>query len=136
MKKKTMIIIAVALVLVIAIVAGALFMMMNKSDEEKLYFHVPGEYFVTNIKDSNNSLLKVTVTLGVTTDKEEEYLTANNAIIRNDIVFILRTKTKEELRSPDIEELLSAEICQKLSEDLKLDIFKRVYFSDLVIQGN
>lgn len=133
MKKKTMIIIAVALVLVIAIVAGALFMMMNKSDEEKLYFHVPGEYFVTNIKDSNN-LLKVTVTLALTTDKEEETLTANNAIIRNDIVFIMRAKTKEELRSPDIEEVLSAEICQKLSEDLKLDIFKRVYFSDLVIQ--
>lgn len=133
MKKKTMIIIAVALVLVIAIVAGALFMMMNKGDEEKLYFHVPGEYFVTNIKDSNN-LLKVTVTLALTTDKEEETLTANNAIIRNDIVFIMRAKTKEELRSPDIEEVLSAEICQKLSEDLKLDIFKRVYFSDLVIQ--
>ena len=100
MNKKTVIIIIVALVLVIVAmgVGGFLFLSANKEKEEKVLFYSPGEYFVTNLKDSN-SLLKVTVTLAYNKEGVEEELTANNAIIRNAIVFTLRSKTKQDMQA-------------------------------------
>lgn len=136
MNKKTVIIIIVALVLVIVAmgVGGFLFLSANKEKEKKVLFYSPGEYFVTNLKDSN-SLLKVTVTLAYNKEGVEEELTANNAIIRNAIVFTLRSKTKQDMQALDIETNLSNEICQKLNAELGVDYFIKVYFSDLVIQG-
>lgn len=133
---KKVIIIAVVAVLIIAIGAGAaVFFMMNQNKkEEEISFYSPGEYFVTNLKESN-SLLKVTVTIGYNDKKATKDLEANNAVIRNSIVFVLRSKTKEQMQADDIETTLSNDICQKLNSELGVEYFVKVYFSDLVIQG-
>lgn len=135
MSKKTIIIVAVLVVVCLVAGGGVMFYSMNQDKEEKIYYYSPGEYFITNMKDSGSSLLKVSITIGYNNKKAAKDLEANNAVIRNAIVFTLRSKTKDEMKSQDIETVLSNEICAKLNQDLNVDYFVRIYFSDLVIQG-
>lgn len=136
MSKKSIIIIAVVAVLVIAIAAcAAVFVLTsNQGKDEEVFFYSPGDAFITNLKDSN-SLIKVTITLAHNKKGAETELDANNAVVRNSIVFVLRSKTKEQMQQDDIEATLSNEIIQKLNSELGVDYFVKVYFSDLVIQG-
>ena len=70
----------------------------------------------------------------LTTDKKEEFLTENNHIIRDVIIFTLREYTEEELRSSDIEGILDAELVANLESALGVEYIQRVYFDDFVIQ--
>jgi flagellar FliL protein len=93
---------------------------------------------VTNIKDSN-SLIKTTIVLELYVyekdlDDVTTYLTENNHIIRDIIVFTLRSKTEEELRSQDIDKTLRQEIVQRISEQMGIDYIQTIYFNDYVIQ--
>lgn len=131
--KKIIIIIAVALV-----VAGAavylLFLMPPPAPET--FYYVPGDYFVTNIADSTR-LLKTTIVLEISAPKPDEvtaYLTENNHILRDVIVFTLRSKTEDELRSNDIEKTLRLEIVDNLESKMGLDYIETIYFNDYVIQ--
>ena len=134
--KKNVIVIAVVAVLIVAIAAGAaVFILTRDTEKEKeVFFYKPGEAFITNLKDSN-TLVKVDVTIGYDNKKAAADLEKNNSVIRNDIVFILRNKTKSDMQAEDIEQILSDEICAKLNEDLGVDYFVKIYFSDLVLQG-
>ena len=131
--KKILIIVAVAV-----IVAGAavyLLFLMPPPAPETVYY-VPGDYFVTNISDSTR-LLKTTIVLEISTtdpDGVTEYLTENNHIIRDVIVFTLRNKTEDELRSNDIEKTLRSEIVNNLESKMGLDYIVTIYFNDYVIQ--
>lgn len=130
--KKKIIIIAVAAVVVLGGVA--LFLFMPKPEPEPVIFnYVPGEFFVTNVKDSSR-LLKTTIVLELSRDDVQEYLTENNHIIRDIIVFTLREKTEDELRSQDIDETLRKEIVQRLSTQMNIDYINTIYFNDYVIQ--
>lgn len=131
--KKILIIVAIAV-----IVAGAavyLLFLMPPPAAETVYY-VPGDYFVTNIADSTR-LLKTTIVLEISTtepDKVTEYLTQNNHIIRDIIVFELRSKTEDELRSNEIEKTLRDEIVTSLESKMGLDYIETIYFNDYVIQ--
>lgn len=132
MKKILIIIIAVV------VVAGAAvyFLFLSPPPEPKTIYYVPGEYFVTNIADSTR-LLKATIVLEISTtdpDGVTEYLTENNHIIRDNIVFTLRSKTEAELRSDGIEESLRSEIVDNLKSNMGLDYIVTIYFNDYVIQ--
>ena len=99
-------------------------------------YYVPGDYFVTNITDSTR-LLKTTIVLELSTaeaDKVTEYLTENNHILRDIIVFTLRSKTEDELRSNGIEETLRTELVNNLESKMGLDYIVTIYFNDYVIQ--
>ena len=101
MKKKIIIIIlAVALV-----GAGLYFFVFSAAPKEpEVCYYTPGDYFVTNVKDST-ALFKVTIVLEyLTTDDTvtTEYFTKVNHVIRDIIVFTLRSKTEAELRSQGI----------------------------------
>lgn len=137
MNKKTIIIIMAAVLVLGSLAVYFLFFAPKEEAVEPKNVYVPGDYFVTNIKDSY-SLLKVTIVLEVNKDAEDEefvdFLTANNHIIRDTIVFILREKTEEELRASDIKQTLGAEIVQKVNDALGIDNIKTVYFNDYVIQ--
>lgn len=138
MSKKVIIIIAVAVVLAIVAGGGVAFFLLKGSGEEKpkeVFYYSPGEYFVTNMKDSSSGLVKVTVTVGYTEKGAETEFTAKNAVIRNAIVFTLRSKTKEEMKSPDIEAKLSDEMKTRLNQELGIEHITKIYFSDFVIQG-
>jgi flagellar FliL protein len=67
-------------------------------------------------------------------DEITEYLTENNHIIRDIIVFTLRSKTEDELRSNDIEKTLRDEIVNSLATKMGLDYIQTIYFNDYVIQ--
>lgn len=137
MNKKIIIIVAAAVLVLGSIAVYFLFLAPKKEAVEPKSVYVPGDYFVTNVKDSY-SLLKVTIVLEVNKDAKDEefvdFLTANNHIIRDTIVFILREKTEEELRASDIKQTLGAEIVQKVNGALGIDNIKTVYFNDYVIQ--
>jgi flagellar FliL protein len=137
MKKKGTIIIVI--ILVIAAVAGTLYFTVLRKPPEKIdTFYKPGDYFVTNVKDSP-VLIKTTIVLGLhiyEKDYEEvtKYLTENNHVIRDIIVFTLRSKTEEELRSQDIAESLRKELVEKINMQMGIDYISTVYFNDYVIQ--
>ena len=131
--KKILIIIGV-----VVVVAGAAvyFLFLAPPPEPETMYYVPGDYFVTNIADSTR-LLKATIVLEISTtepDKVTDYLTENNHIIRDIIVFTLRSKTEAELRSNGIEETLRTEIVSNLKSKMGLDYITTIYFNDYVIQ--
>ena len=132
MKKIIIIIIAV-----LVVAAGVVyFLFLKPAPEPETSFYSTGENFVTNIKDSLR-LLKTSVVLEIsTTDTETvtEYLTENNHVLRDIIVFALREKTEDELRSLGIEEQLREEIRKSISEKMGIDYLQKVYFNDFVIQ--
>ncbi len=136
MKKKLIIIIAIVLV---AAMACVYFFVIAAQPAEKVYScYTPGDYFVTNIKDSS-SLIKTTIVLELyvhESDLEEitAHLTENNYIIRDIIVFTLRSKTEEELRAQDIDQTLRQEIVQRINEQMDIDYISTVYFNDYVVQ--
>jgi flagellar FliL protein len=136
MKKKLILIILVVLIVVSAV---CLYFFVFKKAPEKVYsYYEPGDYFVTNVKDST-SLIKTTIVLEIYAyEKDMEditaFLTQNNHIIRDIIVFTLRSKTEEELRSQDIAAELRDEIVQRISERMDIDYIATVYFNDYVIQ--
>lgn len=134
MKKTIIIIVAV---LVVAAAAVYFFVIPKPPEPPKKSSFVPGDFFVTNIKNSK-ALLKVSVVLEVNKgadDKEfHEFLTENTHVIRDIIVFTLREKTEEELRSSDIQEQLRKEFIAKINEKLGIDNVQAIYFNDYVLQ--
>ena len=131
--KKIIIIILVALA-----VAGAAvyFLFLAPPPEPETSYYVPGDYFVTNIKDSTR-LLKTTIVLELSTtdpDVATKYLTEHNHILRDIIVFTLRSRNEDELRSDGIENDLRKEIVDSLKSQMGLDYIQTIYFNDYVIQ--
>jgi len=121
------------LVVVLIVVGAAVWYFTKPPAEPQSSYYVPGEYFITNIKGSR-SLLKTTIVLALERDDREEFLTANNHIIRDIIVFTLREKTEEELRSSGIQDQLRKEIVAKLEERLEIDYIATIYFNDYILQ--
>jgi flagellar FliL protein len=133
MKKKIIIVVVIALV---AVGAAAYFLLFSGPAEPKTGYYTPGDYFVTNIKGSER-LVKVTLVLGISsTDlkKAQKELTEVNHVIRDIIVFTLRDKTEDDLRSDSIKEVLNTELVKKLNEGLGVDYITTIYFNDFVIQ--
>lgn len=130
MKKKIIMIILIVAIVVVA----TYFIVINKSPEEpKISYYSPGDFFVTNIKDSTR-LLKTTIVIELTKENEDEYLTKNNHVIRDVVVFTLREKTEEELRSTGFQDELRSEIVSMLTEKMEIDCIQTIYFNDYVIQ--
>ncbi len=132
MKKIIIIIVAVLLV-----VGGAVyFLFLQPPPQPEISFYSTGESFVTNIKDSLR-LLKTSVVLEISTTETEDiktYLTENNHVLRDIIVFTLREKTEDELRSMDVQDGLREEIRTNISDKMGIDYLQKVYFNDFVIQ--
>jgi len=132
MKKVIIIIVAVLVVAGVAVY----FLFLKPAPEPELSYYSPGESFVTNIKDSVR-LLKTSVVLEISTtdtEKVQEYLKEHNHVIRDIIVFTLRGKTEEELRSMGIDEGLREELRKNISKKMGIDYLQKVYFNDFVIQ--
>ena len=97
------------------------------------YFLELGESFVTNVTDSDN-FVKCSMTLSIDEKKHEEFLASQIVVIRSVIIGILRSKTYDQMRQPDIQQTLAEEICAALNDKFGVSYFNDVYFSDLVIQ--
>ena len=130
MKKVLIVIIAV-----LVIAGGALyFFVFSGGDGEAPEVRVeysPGEFFTTNVSESTR-LLKATIVLVVNARGLEEQLTADNARIRDTIIFILRDLTEEEIRDTGTQQKLRNRIITALNERLEMDNFVEVLFNDFV----
>ena len=131
------IIIIVVAVLVLAGVGVYMFVLPKPEEPEPISKYIPGDYFVTNINGSNK-LVKVTVFLEVNKKQDDAtffaFLDEKQYLIRNAVTFTLRSKTEEELKADNAQEMLNAEITKKINDALEIDNVKNVYFSDYVIQ--
>jgi flagellar FliL protein len=129
------IIIIVAVVLVVAGAAVYFFFLKPPPEPETIYYS-PGSHFITNVKDSTR-LLKATIVIEISTTDAAgvtEYLTENNHIVRDIILFTLCEKTEEELRATGVQEMLRDTIVSKLNSDMGIDYVQTIYFNDYVIQ--
>lgn len=135
MPKKKIVIIAAALAVVIAAGSAIYFFVLRKSGPEvpQLYDYAIEDAFVTNVKDSTK-LFKATVILVVNQDKLDELLDANQYVVRDTVLFILRDLTEEDIRSSDIQDRLRVTIPEALNRALQIDNVVSVYFSDFVMQ--
>ena len=127
----------VIIILVLAIGAVACFYLFGGGSDgnngEKVYTYVPGEYFAVNIKNSNR-LIKVSVTLELSTGKNEQYLIDNNHKIRDVIISVVRNKTEEELRAATAMDSLRGELIDALKEKFEMDYLINIEFTEFVIQ--
>lgn len=134
----------IMIVLVVAVVAVAFVVLngkLNKKNEENpaqasitdVYYYTPGDYIVTNIKDSK-SLCKISVSLALTGKDQTDFLTESNSVIRSSIVDIMRSHNEDELRDPVITGVLSGEIADAVNKVLEINDVVQVYISDFVIQ--
>ncbi len=131
--KKIIIIAAIALVVV---AAAVYFLFLQPPPPAETSYYTPGDYFVTNIKDSTR-LLKVTIVLEVVSTKTEEVtenLTENNHVIRDIILSTLRNKTEEDLRDVSSQDALRKEIVDNLKTQMGIDYLTTLFFNDFVIQ--
>ncbi len=129
--KKVLLIIVIA----IAIVGIGFFsiVQLTKPKDPFALNYDPGDSFITDVK-SSDSLLKTDVVILVSDDSWIAQLEENNHIIRNDIIFILRSMTRDEIKRDGIEALLSEAIVGKLNAEFETDVFQEIYFNEFVIQ--
>ena len=116
-------------------VGAALYFFVFREPGEKPEIRVeysPGEFFTSNV-DGTPRLLKATLVLIVNEEGLEEMLTAENARIRDTIIFILRSLTEEEIRDTGTQEKLRNDIINALNRRLGIDNFVEVLFNDFVI---
>ncbi|MEA4889089.1 MAG: flagellar basal body-associated FliL family protein [Clostridiaceae bacterium] len=130
--KKAILVIMILVLLVSGCLAWFLYF-KNKPQAEVPFNYDPGDYFVTDIKDSK-SLLKTDIILAMADTNQQTELTANNHRIRDAIIFVLRDKTEAELKSPDIRENVEKEIISLLNQNFNTDNFLDLYFNEFVIQ--
>ena len=135
-KKKVLAILAVVAILV---TLGVVYTIMTRSKgddtggEPTLYQYSIEDSFVTNVKDSQK-LFKTTVILVTDEEGMDEYLAENQYVIRDSILFIMRSLTEEDIESEDIQDVLRESIPVALNTALGIDSIVSVYFSDFVMQ--
>lgn len=99
---------------------------------KKRYYYVPGDYFVTNVKDSK-MLSKTSIALLCSKDKSD-VLGQNQDGIRNAIVKILREKTEADLFADNAIDNLETEMTSSLKTLLDMEEFIQVEISDFIVQ--
>ncbi|MCL2125777.1 MAG: flagellar basal body-associated FliL family protein [Oscillospiraceae bacterium] len=123
------------IIVIVVVGAAAIYFFMFSGDKEKPEIRVeysPGEFFTTNVSGSSR-LLKAGIILIVNDDKLEERLTAENARIRDTIIFILRDLTENEIKEPGTQDVLRGRIIDALNERLEIENFVEVLFNDFVM---
>lgn len=85
---------------------------------------------VINVLENEKKFLSCVVTIDITNDNKDDIklLTEKNHWIRDIIIEIGRSKTLEELQSPDIMEVFGREISDAVSEKFSIDSIYKVSF--------
>lgn len=119
----------------------------SSGDKETKYLQTaysPGDYFVTNIRDSHK-LLKTQIVL--TFEVPEDSSTPGtpdadtmagiknaNHLIRDCIIGVLSAKTEDDLRDPDAMNIVRDELLDELVYALELNSLTNVSFEEFVWQ--
>lgn len=130
------------LILLLAVVllgggAAAYFLVIRPSQtagqEPVFYQYAIKDSFVTNVKGSSK-LFKATVVLVASEKGLDGFIEDNQYVIRDTILFDLRSLTEEDIKSADIQDKLRLSISQDLNKALDTESMVSVYFSDFVMQ--
>jgi flagellar protein FliL len=151
-KMTTYIIIGLFSLLVTVIIAGAFLIFtfkstttrmietksveVNPSSGEEVGPLVPlGSEIIVNISsdDGIERYLKVNATLEVDNDKAKEEVAKRIPQIRDLMITILRTKTKEKIDEKEGKEQIRSEIISSINHYLVLGKVKNLYFEDFLI---
>lgn len=141
-KKKKLITIVLVSVLLVGLGCSYFYMKAKGIElpfaKEKVQIEsvLPLNQFVVNLKtgSSRNSYLKATVVLAYMQSDHEVILTKNKDRIRDKIIEILRTKSKEELQEDEGASKLKVEIKESLNSLLGENIITNIYYNDFMIQ--
>ncbi len=134
MTKTVKILIAIIIVIVLGASGAIAFILTRTSGEkeEPRFIYDPATSFITNVLD-DDTLAKTTLVIQVIGEKTIEELNANAVKVNDCIISVLREKTKEEMRSPGIQEQLKTEICGRLTSDLGIEGIETIYFNEFVV---
>jgi len=131
--KILIIVVAAVLLLTSGVVAFFVISSTGEAKDEPRFVFDPGDSFVTNVSD-DKALVKSTIVIQVIGEDVLKELESNSMRVRDDIISVLRGKTKEEMLSADIQEQLKTEICGRIASDLGIEGVETVYFREFVIQ--
>ena len=127
--------ILIVIIAVVIVAGAAVYFFLFTGDSEKPEVRVeysPGDFFTTNVYDSNR-LLKATIVLVVNDAGLQETLEKENARIRDTIIFILRDLTETDIKAPGTQNELRNRIITTLNNQLSIDNFVEVLFNDFVM---
>ena len=131
--KKIIINILMIILALVVIGGGVFFAIQHREERDYRFSYDPGEFFVTDIQNSNR-LLKTDMILAMADSREADFYIEHNHRIRNTIIFVLRNKDEEELKNPSIEQILNKKIIRELNQAFETEDFQTVYFNEFVIQ--
>ena len=135
MNKKTIIIIlAVVVVLGIAAYFVLPTILGEKEAVIEEHFYPLEDYFVVNVKDGNGMLFKATVVLVVDNEDMISFIKEHEYQIRDQLLFLFRSLSKEDIQDQGIQDRLRVEIPAMLNEMLGVTHFTSVLFGDFVMQ--
>ncbi|MCH5185377.1 MAG: flagellar basal body-associated FliL family protein [Oscillospiraceae bacterium] len=134
MTKTVKILIAVIIVIVLGASGAIAFVLTRNTSEreEPRFIYDPGTSFITNVQE-DSSLAKTTLVIQVIGAKTLAALTEDSVKVNDSIISVLREKTKDEMTSPEIQERLKVEICERLEQDLNIEGIETIYFSEFVV---
>ena len=127
------IIIVAVIVLVLGVGGFLVFSQMSKPKAIVPFTHDPGDYFITDIKGSSQ-LLKADIMICIADAAIKTEVEEKNHIIRNDIIFILRSMTADQLKAEGVQDQLSKAITSQLNAEFENEDFLQIYFNEFVIQ--
>lgn len=99
-------------------------------------YYSPGDFFVTNVKNSKK-LFKGGIVLIVESSDEAaslDFLTRENAVIRDKIIFIIRDMEEVDIATSEGSEALRERIRTELCERLDTEEITGILFNDYVMQ--
>lgn len=123
----------IILMIILTVGAGGFFIWRGQVEKDHSFNYDPGDYFVTDMTNSKR-LLKTDIVIHMSDVRKQEFYADNNHRIRNAILFVLRSKTEEELRTKDIESVLDQELRARLNSEFANGEFIKIYFNEFVIQ--
>ncbi len=135
---KKIIIIIVAAVVLLGGAAAAYFLIFAGDGEEAVevlptFDYSPGEFFVTNVKDSNR-LFKCQVVISVNDETLIEVLTLQNAKVRDTIIFALRNLTEEDIMDINFQDNLRQILIDDLNAAFEVESVVGIWYGDYVMQ--
>ena len=103
------------------------------AEEFKTYPYSPGEYFVTNVRDSRN-YLKAEVVIDVPDSKYIDTLTEKTYVVRSLVTAFLSQQNEAALNDPDAIAILSEELKLLINKELGADYCYKIWFPTFAIQ--
>jgi flagellar FliL protein len=121
---------AILLLLGVTLVLGLSACGDSEDDSYSLYPYNPGTSFITNIKDSN-LLLRCDVVFRLTDQKAAEVFAADNDIIRDAVIKVLRNLSEDDVKNGDMD-VFAQMLVDSANEAMDTHVFYSASFDSWV----